>query len=790
MARDHRRLAAIVLLDVVGYSRLMGLDESGTLAVLKAHRRELIDPKIAEHFGRIVKGTGDGLLLEFSSVVDAVRCAVDVQRGMAERNADIAPDQRLDFRIGINVGDIIIDGDDIFGDGINVAARLEALANPGGICVSGVVRDQVRDKLSVTFKALGAQQVKNIARPVEAYLVVLDPGAHVPSVTGRWKRVVPAEWRLPAIAVLGTTGLVAVVAAMLWLAQDRGATEVPAPKAAATTISSPKVQPPALDPKSVAVLPFENLTGRSEDAYLADGLQEEILNALARLRDLKVISRTSVMEYRGKANNVREIGQRLGAGTILEGSIRRVGNTMRLTVQLIDAGSDRHLFATNYDRDVAQILDLQSTVARQVSVALAATLSQHENGELTRVATNSGDAYDRYLRAVALYRRPVPGDGPGVVEAKRLLGEALRFDANYADALALLSMANTWSYFAHRRPEDGAAAKQALERALTIDPKLPEAHLARGLYSLYVTERMDLALSELAAVAQLRPNSAEANAALGYVMRRQGQMEDALGHLARAWELDPLNDAYSGGPIVTLIGLRRYPEAVEQTRLYARRFPDSPALFFARARLEGTIKHSIEPLRTALREHGTLLDPPARATIEYEIARAEGRYLEAARLLASTPGKDPLARGQALGFLYRAAGDTRRAEQSFRDAETHALAIVKKDPGRAANDEFMRALATVQSMLGKHAAALATIEEARRRFPEARDAINGPPVSFTRSIILVRAARSEEGYAEVARLLRVPFGGAVDILGDPEPVRLLLKDDPHYDEILNNPPRL
>jgi len=578
----------------------------------------------------------------------------------------------------------------------------------------------------------------------------------------------------------GTTLAAVVIAGALAITAWNGRHPSSAPE---TKIAA--ADTPALDPKSVAVLPFENLSGRAEDAYLADGLQEEILNALARLRDLKVISRTSVMEYRGKAPNVREIGQRLGVGTILEGSIRRDGNTLRLTVQLIDARDDRHLLAANYDRDLAHVLDLQSTVARQVAEALTATLTLRERGELDRVATNSGDAYNRYLRAAALFRRPAPNDDEGLAEPRRLLNEALRFDPDYADALALLSRANTWAFFYGRRPEDAAGARQAFEQALAIDPKLPEAQLARGLYAMYVAADLDRALAELGAVVQLRPNSAEAHSVLGAALRRKGRMAEAFEHQVRASDLDPLNRAY-GGTLTTLLGLRRYPEAIEQTRLLSRRFPNDPDGFFVRARIESYLQGSAEPMRTALRDHGNVLDPLFHKAIEAEIARVEGRYQDAARLWAAVPPQDPLARGERIGFLYLAAGDASHAEQAFRGAETFALGMLKSEPERV--DQVQ--LGLVQSMLGKHAAALATIEDARTKAPEARDAINGPYVSFIRSVILVRAGRSAEGYAEVARLLRVPFGAPVDFYEDPHPVRLLLKGDPHYDELINHPPRL
>ena len=583
-------------------------------------------------------------------------------------------------------------------------------------------------------------------------------------------------WRV-AGATLAVVVIASGIAFTTWNSRQAGHV----PESKNTTANAP-----ALDPKSVAVLPFENLSGRAEDTYLADGLQEEILHALARVRDLKVISRTSVMEYRGKALNVREIGQRLGVGTVLEGSIRRDGNTLRLTVQLIDTRDDRHLLAANYDRDMAHVLDLQSTVARQVAEALAATLTLRERGEFDRVATNNGDAYNRYLQAVALFRRPVPNDNDGLVEPKRLLGEALRFDPDYADALALLSRANTWAYFLGHRPEDGAAAKKAFERALAIDPKLPEAQLARGLYAMYVSANMDQALAELEAVVQSRPSSAEAHNLLGSALRRMGRMAEALEHQMRASDLDPLNLAYDGPPLTTLLGLRRYPEAIERTRLHSRRFPNDPDGYLTCARIESYLQNSAEPLRAALRDHGSLLDPAYHKAIEAEVARAEGRYLDAVRLWAAVPPQDPLARGERIGFLYLAAGDAGHAEQSFRGAEDFALGMLKREPEQV----DLLQLGMVQSMLGKHDAALATIEDARTRNPELRDAVNGPYVSFVRSAILVRAGRSAEGYAEVARLLRVPFGALVDFYEDPTPVRLLLKGDPHYDELLNHPPRL
>jgi len=587
--------------------------------------------------------------------------------------------------------------------------------------------------------------------------------------------VAAARRRWPLVAAAIAVAAVATGAGVwLW----RGTAKAPA--AAGVSSAGP-------GRKSIAVLPFANLTGRAEDAYLADGLQEEILNALARLRDLKVISRTSVAEFRGGAHNVRDIGARLGVGSVLEGSVRREGSTLRLTLQLIDARDDRHLFAANYDRDLGHVLGLQSEVARQVADALAATLSGVERGELERVGTNNGDAYNRYLRAVALLRRPVPGDDNGLVEPTRLLEEATRLDPDYADALALLAQAYVWRYFYDIHASDGALARQAFERALALDPDLPEARLARGLYEMYVTRDLDRALGDLDAVVRLRPSAAAAHFALGLALRRRGRFDDALAHLTRAWDLDPLNHAYETGPQTTLIGLRRYPELRAQIALYLSRFPDEPEGQYSQAAIESFLQHSLEPLRAYLRDHGAAAPADLRHAAEAKIARAEGRYLDAVRIWEGAPEADPLDRAARFGVLYWAAGDARSAERTFRALERDARAALQRrqgDPGVATR------LALAQSMLGEHAAALATIDAALAEHPEASDALDGPQLSFIRSIILVRAGRTAEGYAEVERLLRVPFAAPMEIIWDPEPELLLVRADPHYDELINHPPRL
>jgi TolB-like protein/class 3 adenylate cyclase len=373
-----RRLAAILAADVAGYSRLMGADEEGTLERLKALRRELVDPKIDEHHGRIVKTTGDGLLVEFASVVDAVRCAVEVQQAMAERDTGFGADSRIELRIGINLGDVIVEGDDLYGDGVNIAARIEALADAGGVFVSNTVHDHVRDRLPFVFEDLGEQQVKNIARPVRVYRV-----------------------------------------------RDLG---VAAKSLAAPT--SPALLLP--DKPSIAVLPFANMSGDPEQEYFVDGMVEEIITALSRIRWLFVLARNSSFTYKGQTVDVKQVGRELGVRYVLEGSVRKAAGRVRITAQLIDATNGAHLWADRFDGSLEDVFDLQDRVASSVAGIIEPALQAAETARSANRPTNDLAAYDLYLRAYALQissGRPAP-------EALRLLDQAIARDPTYGLALA------------------------------------------------------------------------------------------------------------------------------------------------------------------------------------------------------------------------------------------------------------------------------------------------------------------------------------------------------------------
>jgi len=505
-----RRLAAILAADVAGYSRLMGADEEGTLAALKAIRRELSDPKVKEHRGRIVKTTGDGLLIEFASVVDAVRCAVEVQQGMAERNADVPPDRRIELRMGINLGDIIKDGRDIYGDGVNVAARLEALAEPGGICLSAAAHEQVRDKLDLAFDDLGEQQVKNITRPVRTYRVALG-------------------------------------------ASSRAALSGGAPL-------------PLPNKPSLAVLPFQNLTGDAEQEYFVDGMVEEITTAIARLPWLFVIARNSAFTYKGKAVDVKQVAQELGVRYLLEGSVRKAGNRVRITGQLIDTTTGAHIWADRFDRAIDDIFDLQDQVASSVAGAIEPKLRQSEIERASRKPTASIDAYDLYLRALAQSYRY---SDEGFAEAVVLARQALAIDPSYAPAAAMVG----WCRGLQRVQGWGALSDEDIGEACHLARQALEAErddaetIGLAAWTLFLLAgEAAMAAAALDRALALNPNAAHAWMARGIIHATRNQPEAAIEALERARRLspfDPLAFVNALNIAVAHFVARRFEQAIE-----------------------------------------------------------------------------------------------------------------------------------------------------------------------------------------------------------------------------------
>jgi TolB-like protein/class 3 adenylate cyclase len=486
--RVERRLSAVLAADVVGYSRLMGVDEEGTLARLKAIRRTLVDPTIAAHRGRIVKTTGDGVLVEFASAVDAARCSVEVQRGMAAQNADVPKDIRIEFRIGIHIGDIIIDDNDIFGDGVNIAARLEGVAEPGGVCISDDAQRQIRGKVDVSFDDIGPKNLKNIVEPMRAWCLRL-----------------------------GGDGAKALIKSR--------------PESA-----SPLALP---DKPSIAVLAFQNMSGDPDQEYFADGIVEDIITALARMPWFFVVARNSSFTYKSRAVDLKQVGRDLGVRYILEGSVRSAGNRVRVTGQLIDAITGTHLWAERFDGSLRDVFDLQDQITSSIIAALTPKLEQAEIERAKRKPTENLTAYDCYMRGLTCFHR---GSRQSLIDALQLFDRAIELDSGFASAYGMAS----WCCII--RNNNGWLPKPEIERMTSLARKAgrlgkddPIALGVSGVVLAQIEGDLTAGSALLDRALMLGPSLAAVWHLSGWVRLYRGQAKNAIEHMKRALRLNPLD---------------------------------------------------------------------------------------------------------------------------------------------------------------------------------------------------------------------------------------------------------
>ncbi len=480
--RVQRRLAAILAADVVGYSRLTGVDEEGTIARLKVLRRELIDPTVDAHHGRIVKTTGDGLLVEFVSVVDAVRCALVVQRGMASRNDEVAADKRIAFRVGIHLGDVVVEGDDLLGDGVNVAARLEGIAEPGAICLSGDAYRQVKGKIDLVVRDLGEQELKNIAEPIRVYAL---PPASGPPITS----------------------------------------------AAGASAHAPRL--------SIVVLPFANLGGDKEQDYFVDAITENLTTDLSRIPSAFVIARNTAFTYKVKSVDARQIGRELGVRYVIEGSVQSGGSRIRVNAQLIDADTGAHLWAERFDKPRADLFDMQDEITARLARAVGVELVAAESHRAVRERPNSMDAVDLAMRGRAVLNRSLSLDR--VREARSLFEAALRLDNKNVDALVGSARTHLYeliNFFSENPDEQLRVAEAALSKALSLAPGNAQAHLQRAT-ALQASKAPERALSECELAISLDGNLAGAHGRAGLLKIFVGRAEETEQHVSEAMRLSP-----------------------------------------------------------------------------------------------------------------------------------------------------------------------------------------------------------------------------------------------------------
>jgi len=561
--RAERKLAAILAADVAGYSRLMGADEEGTLAQLKAHRRALVDPKIREHRGKIIKTTGDGLLVEFASAVDAVRCAVEIQRGMAERNAGVPQNRRIEFRVGINLGDIIHDDNDIFGDGVNVAARLEGLAEPGGICISRSVRDPVRDKLGFTFEDIGEQELKNIAAPIHAYRVRFE-GVEPEARAALLFRPRPRR-NLVAASLIGLAA-VCVVAIAVGFWPHRAPRPVPAQPVAAVA-SAPLPLP---DKPSIAVLPFTNIGGDAKQERLADGLTEDLITDLSRYRDLFVIARNSVMAYKGKVVSVQQVGRDLGVRYVLEGSIQVSDDRVRVTAQLIDAATEVHVWSDRYDRALDDIFDVQNEVTQKIAAALGPATTGAvivaETAIARRKPPANFQAYDYYLLGMEAHLR-LTKDGES--QAIELFKKAIELDPQYARGYMGLGFVYAdfawWGWAGGNSQDWFEKAKVALLKAIDLDPTNNRAYTILGMVYVALND-FDRGLATYEQSFALNPNDPTMLMIYGDSLPLVGRAKEGAEMINRAFRLNPHHPNWYYTNIDPFYATGQYDEVITRSR--------------------------------------------------------------------------------------------------------------------------------------------------------------------------------------------------------------------------------
>ena len=521
---ETRKLAAILVADVVGFSRLAGDDEERILARLRALRSDLIDPTIAVHHGRVVKRTGDGLIVEFRSVVDAVRCALEIQHGMVDRNAGVPEDRRIVFRIGVHLGDVVEEADgDLMGDGVNIAARLEGICEPGGVCLSSAAYEQVRDRITETFTDHGEKTLKNVARPVRVYSVTPSRGA----------------------------------------------------KAAEPDAAEKRSRLPLPDKPAIAVLPFENMSGDPEQEYFSDGISEDIITALSKLRWFFVIARNSSFIYKGRAVHMKQVAEELGVGYVVEGSVRKGGKRVRITAQLNDAATGSHVWAERYDRDLADVFAVQDEITEAIVAAIEPQLYAAENFRARRKPPDSMDAWDLVMRALSHLWRVTRQDN---LVAEALLDKAIAIDPNYGQALGVRALNHMlgahmgWGDIASVVPE----AERDATAAIRADSEDPWAHLALGFVYL-LARRFDDALAELELALRLNPNFSVGQGYYGLTLTYCGRWEEGVAAADRALRLsprDPLTAVYFGIASYAQFVGRHYDEAMRLARQGVRQRPD------------------------------------------------------------------------------------------------------------------------------------------------------------------------------------------------------------------------
>jgi TolB-like protein/class 3 adenylate cyclase/Tfp pilus assembly protein PilF len=783
-ATEQRKLAAIMFTDMVGYSALNQRDEKLALELLEEHRR-LLREIFPRFNGTEIKTIGDAFLVEFGSALEAAQCAIEIQRMLAHRDADAPADRQIQVRIGIHIGDVVHRGGDVYGDGVNIASRIEPVAGPGGICVSMDVERQVRNALEARFEKLETTELKNISVPMDLFRIVLPweretrPTAEPQKRDVTQRRSIPVGWFVAAalllIVIAGGFFTFELVRSSARSHLEGGAPATPPAKGLVGAR-------PSISEKSIAVLPFENLSRDPDNAYFADGVQDEILTRLSKIADLKVISRTSTQHYKSAPENLPEIAKQLGVAHILEGSVQKSGDAVRVNVQLIKAANDSHLWADTFDRKLTDIFSVESEVSKAIADQLRAKLTGREEQEIAAKPTDNPEAYDAYLRGLAYTQKA--GNNPArALGAQKYLREAVRLDPKFALAWARLARVDASGYITTNLPATVALceeARQAAETALTLQPNLGEAVLAKGFYHYACLKDYDTAVRYFEQARQLLPNNSRIPESLAVVARRRGQWDRSESYFNEAERLDPRNVHLLGSHAETYKYLRRFPEALRKYEQALNITPDDVDIVAEKASIaqaEGDLPRAaaiLAPLHPNADNGGALETQVYQAILERRPAQIIPRLKEMLAKPDPALGYDDGELRFYLGWAQEVAGDRAAAQESWRQARSELETFLKEQPG---NYTLIRDLALTNMGLGDKAAAFKLIERAMAANPIEKDAIDG---SASLEILARVAAQTGDADRAIAALQK--------LLSIPSPLTsALLRLDPMFDPLRNDP---
>jgi TolB-like protein/class 3 adenylate cyclase/Tfp pilus assembly protein PilF len=783
-ADEQRKLAAIMFTDMVGYSALNQRDEKLAQELLEEHRR-LLRPIFPRFNGTEIKTIGDAFLVEFGSALEAAQCAIEIQRTLAHRNTDAPADRQIQVRIGVHIGDVVHRGGDVYGDGVNIASRIEQLANAGGICVSMDVERQIRNALEARFEKLAPTELKNISVPMDLFRIVLPWERNNrltagPQKTAQGATIRRMPWHEVVLAVLFVLGL---ITGGFFFLRHRASQQASNATASSSVGSIPE--------KSIAVMPFENLSEDKANAYFADGIQDEILTRLSKIADLKVISRTSTQHYKSAPDNLPEIARQLGVAHILEGSVQKSGDAVRVNVQLIKAANDSHLWADTFDRKLTDIFSVESEVAKAIADQLRAHLTGQEEQVIAGKPTDNAAAYDAYLRGLAysLKTAQTPANSLG---AQKYLREAVRLDPKFALAWALLSNVDARGYITQNLQPTVSLreeAQQAAETALTLQPNLGEAVWAKGYYHYSCLKDYDTAVRYFEQARQLLPNSSRIAESLAYVERRRGQWDRSESYFNEAERLDPRNVNLLSQHAFLYSDSRRFPEALRKLDQVLNITPDDVDTLAVKAQIaqaEGDLPRAaalLAPLHPPADDTSALEIQVYQAILERRPAQIIPRLKE---ILAKADPALGFYNGELrfwLGWAEEVAGDHVTAQQSWRQARSELEPFLKEQPE---NYQLIGDLALVNMGLDEKAAAFKLIEQATSVVPIEKDALDGPaPIEFL-ARVAARMGEPDRAIAALQKLLSIPYesalaGGAVPL------TPALLRLDPMFDPLRNDP---